>query len=387
MDRRRISMSEIVLGKPLRWDVYDGNNHLLLTKGFVVERPRQVETLLERGRVEGSPLEDGLFIKLVPKRTEKSAKPVEEKEAPSALRLINEAYERLDWLLFNLPEETAAEAEVFKIAELLSLATAINRDVALACILLNQNGDYAVRHCIDTAIVALLVAQSLNNSPGKIRSLVAAALTMNVAMVPVQQALQNKKGALTENEIRIIRRHPYEGFELLQDAGITDPDWLACVLDHHENEDGSGYPRGKSGREITEITKILAIADRYCARVVTRQYRKTLLPNAALRDILLADKKNVDPSLVASFIRELGTYPTGTFVRLVSGEIGVVTGKGATTTMPIVHALVGPRGEPLSFAIRRDTSVEPHCIREVLYEEQAAIRFSMHQLWEDAAKL
>jgi HD-GYP domain-containing protein (c-di-GMP phosphodiesterase class II) len=253
--------------------------------------------------------------------------------------------------------------------------------------LLNQDGDYAVRHCIDTAIVALLVAQSLDSTPGRIRSLVAAALTMNVAMAPVQQTLQDKKGALTENEIRMIKRHPQEGVELLQDAGITDPDWLACVLDHHENEDGSGYPRGKSGREITESTKILAIADRYCARVVKRQYRKTLLPNAALRDILVADKKSIDPSLATAFIRELGTYPTGTFVRLVSGEIGVVTGKGAATTMPIVHALVGPRGEPLSFAIRRDTSVELHCIREVLYEEQAAIRFNMHQLWGDAAKL
>jgi HD-GYP domain-containing protein (c-di-GMP phosphodiesterase class II) len=387
MERRRISMAEIVLGKPLRWDVYDGNNHLLLTKGFVVDRPRQVEVLLERGRVERGLQEEGLFVKLVPKRAEKSARPVEEKEAPSALRLINQAYERLDWLLFNLPEETAAEAEVFEIVELLSLATDINRDVALACILLNQNGDYAVRHGIDTAIVALLAARSLDKSPGQIRSLMAAALTMNVAMVPVQQALQNKKDGLTESEIRVIKRHPQEGVELLQDAGVTDTDWLGCVLDHHENEDGSGYPRGRSGSEITESTKILAIADRYCARVAAREYRKTLLPNAALRDILLVDKKNIDPSLIAGFIRELGTYPAGTFVRLENGEIGVVTGRGATTTMPIVHALVGPRGEPRSFAVRRDTSVDPHGIREVLYEEQAAIRFSMQQLWGDAAKL
>lgn len=388
MSKRRISISEIALGKPLRWDVYDGAERLLLTKGFVVEREEQVLSLLERGSVEYSELEKGLFIKSAPPAPPASnSRRVEEKEPPSALRLINQANQRLGTLLFNLVEEPDAKTKILDIVNMLSLATDINRDVALACILLNQEGDYAVRHCIDTSIVSMLVARSMGKPLEDITSLMAAALTMNIAMLELQQELQRRKSGLTPLETETIKRHPRKGVNMLRHVGVTDPVWLTCVLEHHENEDGSGYPNGKKGDEISEYAKILAVADRYCARVSARDYRKSLLPNAALRDMLLVDKNAIDTSLATIFIREFGTYPTGTFVRLDSGEIGVVTGRGATTTTPIVHALVGVRGEPLAFPIKRDTSVKTHSIAEVLYEEQAAIRFSMQQLWGESAKL
>ncbi|RJF96956.1 hypothetical protein D3870_21585 [Noviherbaspirillum cavernae] len=153
---------------------------------------------------------------------------------------------------------------------------------------------------------------------------------------------------------------------MARQAGITDADWLECVLEHHENEDGSGYPNARPGAATSANAKILAVADRYCASVSTRDYRKSLLPNAAIHNVLLVHKKDVDPALAACFVREFGTYPTGTFVRLENGEIGVVTSRGKTTTTPVVHALVGPRGAPLSFPIRRDTSVPLNAVREVL---------------------
>ena len=61
--------------------------------------------------------------------------------------------------------------------------------------------------------------------------------------------------------------------------------------------------------------------------------------------------------------------------------MGVVSGRGRTTTTPTIHALIGPRGAPLSFPIKRDTSKELHAIRDVLHPEQAAVRVSMQQIW------
>ena len=89
--------------------------------------------------------------------------------------------------------------------------------------------------------------------------------------------------------------------------------------------------------------------------------------------------------LVTLFIRELGTYPIGTFVKLENGEIGVVTSKGATTTTPFVHSLIGPRGAPLTMPIKRDTQKPLHAIREVLHRDQVPIRFTMRQLWGEIA--
>jgi hypothetical protein len=110
-----------------------------------------------------------------------------------------------------------------------------------------------------------------------------------------------------------------------------------------------------------------------------------LLPNAALRDILIGGKTTVDLMLVTLFIRELGTYPIGTFVKLENGEIGVVTSKGPTTTTPYVHCLIGPRGAALSMPIKRDTQKPLHAIREVLHRDQVQIRFNMRQLWGEIA--
>jgi HD-GYP domain-containing protein (c-di-GMP phosphodiesterase class II) len=378
MDQHRINMSDIVIGEALPWDVYDASGHLLLSRGYVVERAHQVEALVERG----------LFVDA--KSIEKKSQPKSAKvqELPSVLRLINLANKRLERLLFNLSNEPDAKDKVLEVAKALIYATKINPDVALACILLNQEaGNYPVRHCIDTALVSLLVATSLKKTPDEILTITAAALTMNVGMLRQQESMQNSAEPLNETDKKLIHDHPQESVKLLQSVGIDNPDWLSYVLQHHENEDGSGYPLGKASHDIPDCAKIISIADRYCARVSGRSYRKSLLPNAALRDILLADKKNIDPALTTCFIRELGIYPTGTFVKLENGEIGVVTGKGETTTTPVVHALIGPRGAPLSFPIKRDTAKQLFSIREVLDEDKAAMRFSMQQLWGDEARL
>jgi HD-GYP domain-containing protein (c-di-GMP phosphodiesterase class II) len=304
----------------------------------------------------------------------------------SVLRLINHAHRKLEQLLFNLDSEADAQRSILGLATELGVAVDANPDVALACILLNQEeGSYAVRHCIDSAVVSLLVARALHAGPRETLTAMTAALTMNVGMLDRQEQLQSRLNAISGHELAQIHGHPQQGVDILRRAGIDDEDWLACVLLHHENEDGSGYPFGKTGDDIPLVAKIVSLADRYCARVSSRSYRKPLLPNEALRDLLLADHKNVDPMLTACFISVLGTYPIGAVVRLASGETGVVYGKGKSSTAPIVHVLRGPQPASSPQPLRRDTGDAAYAIREMLSEEQAGIRFSMQQVWGDAA--
>lgn len=308
-------------------------------------------------------------------------------QPPSVLRQINQAHRRLEKLLFNLDHEPDAQNRILDVARKLTAAVDQNPDIALACILLNQDeGSYAVRHCLDSAVVALLVARALDKSPAETLSIMAAALTMNVGMLQNQEQLQNRLNAISDRELAIIHGHPQTGVNLLQQAGVEDPDWLSCVLLHHENEDGSGYPFGKTGDDIPLHAKIISLADRYCARVSSRNYRKSLLPNEALSDILLVDHNSIDPMLTACFIRVLGIYPTGAVVRLANGEVAVVSGKGKSSTTPIVHALAAPNGMPLLPPSRRDTAGEHYAIREMVSEDKAGIRFTMQQVWGDAAR-
>lgn len=378
MTQRRLNMSDIPVGKPLPWDVHDPNGHLLLRKGYVIERHLQAKALVERGLLAET------FLGASHGLNDAAQRP----ETPSVLRLINRANTRLNRLLFDLRNEPDFPGKLVEIAGLVEFATEVNPDIAIACILLNQQtGLYPVRHCIDTAVLSILIARSMAIASEDIVALTAAALTMNIGMIQHHAQLERKQQTLSDDTIALIRRHPQEGVKILESKGVRDPNWLAYVLSHHENEDGTGYPFGATGKDIPLPAKIISLADRYCACVSARDFRKSTLPNAALRDIFLDGGKSIDPVLAAHFIKELGIYPPGTFVRLINGEIGVVSQKGGRATTPIVHALVGPRGAPLAFPIKRDTAKEMFAIKESLREEQAAIHFSLRQVWGNEASI
>jgi HD-GYP domain-containing protein (c-di-GMP phosphodiesterase class II) len=382
MDQKQLTMSDFLIGQPLPWDVYAEGNKLLLSRGQVIQSKQQLEVLLERG----------LYIDRGAAERVEQAKAKHERPAPrkaetrSALNLINMVHRRLERLLHNLTNEPDVQDKILEVAKVITNAVDINSDIAVASILLNQNAaSYAVRHCVDTAIVALLVARAMKKTPDEIDTIMAAALTMNVGMLNHQNLLEVKQEPLTEKETDIIKKHPQESVSLLREAGITHAEWLSFVLLHHENEDGSGYPEHKGGNDIPQNARILAMADRYCAAVVHRKYRKTLMPNASLRDVLMAGGKPSDPMLAAYFIRELGTYPPGTFVRLQNEEIAVITRRATADMPPGVHAFIGPRNSALSIPLQRETVKKAFAIREPVPSEQVTLRFSMQQLWGEEA--
>lgn len=378
MSTRRIGMSDIIIGQPLLWDVYGSDGSLLLRKGFIVSNTGQVASLIERGLFanterssEGS-LRDG--------------KPVEKaSESPSVVRMVNSARTELRRILYKLSTEANAQTQILALARQVGSAVFMSPDIALGGILLNQEDTYGIRHSVDTAMVALLIARALKKPQEEMLLLAAAALTMNLGMLRQQERLQEKSEALTADEQELIMQHPEAAVSMLRAAGIDKEDWLSWVLHHHESEDGSGYPGKKAGADIPQNAKIISVADRYCARICPRNYRKSMLPNAALRDILMESKSKMDPMLVTIFIRELGAYPIGTFVRLENGEVGVVSAKGATTTTPFVHALLGPRGVALTVPLKRDT--QKIAIREVMHREQVPVKFTMRHLWGDIARV
>jgi HD-GYP domain-containing protein (c-di-GMP phosphodiesterase class II) len=379
MGNRRIAISDIVIGQPLQWDVYGSDGGLLLRKGNVITSSNQVSTLIERGLFADMEGADGATRdkKSVPKQV----------EIPSVVRMINDVRTDLRTLSYNITNEPDANNKLLALAKKVAMATYMDSDVALGCILLSQEESYSVRHCVDSAVVSVLVARALKKPADEVILLSAAALTMNLSMLRQQERLQDKSDALSSEEQLSISQHPEASVNQLRAAGVTNEEWLSWVMHHHENEDGSGYPGNKKGVETPQNAKIISIADRYCARVCARSYRKSMLPNAALRDILISGKTTIDPMLVMLFIRELGTYPIGSFVKLENGEIGVVTSKGATTTTPYVHSLIGPRGAPLAMPIKRDTQKTLQAIREVLHRDQVPVRFTMRQLWGEVASL
>jgi HD-GYP domain-containing protein (c-di-GMP phosphodiesterase class II) len=307
---------------------------------------------------------------------------------PSVLHTLNEVNRRLEKLLAQMRNEQNADIDIRVIVRDLQAAVELDADVALACIFLNQiAGTYAVRHCIETAIVVLVVARVLHKPESEIQSLMAAALTMNVGMLREHDSFQRKPGALDPQEMAIVRRHPESSAELLKNAGVEDEEWISCVLMHHENGDGSGYPGGKTWDEITQNARLLSLADRYCARVSARNYRCSLLPDAALAKLAGDGAADSDPMLAAAFRQMLGPYPPGCLVKLENGETGVIAHRDIASGLLEIHCLRDAAGRGLPQAVQRRSSDSGCGIALALSEDEADLRFGMKQVWGALAAL
>lgn len=363
---RRIEPSDLIPGAPLPCDLYGAEAAgapLLLRKGQCLPAPAQLAVLLRAG----------LFAD--------AAAP------PSVLRLLNEIELRLEALLAGLPHDSGAEHALRALAGALHDALAQDADIALACLFLNQiRGPYAVRHSVETALLAALLARALGMPAPDVLIVTGAALSMNVGMLSQHEHFQRHGAALTPREAELVRRHPADGARLLRCAGIDNEEWLSCVMLHHARGDGDGYP---AGAPIPYNARLIGLADRYCARVSARNYRRSLPPDQALRTLRDEAGDAADTALADQLARQIGAYPPGCLVRLCNGETGVVTRRAAPI---LVHALRDPAGLPYPadtapFAALRDTGAPGLAIAAALHEDQAGVRFGMRQVWGERACL
>src|SRR5208282_4328338 len=190
-----------------------------------------------------------------------------------------EAYERLDNIFTGNPSEENFPSRIMGIGELLQQSYEQDANKLLGALLLCEDGKYPVRHSIYTALICEVILQALGWDREERLSTLAAALTMNIAMMDLQEMLHSQKEPLGEQQKQEIHNHPRRGFDMLREFGVTDRVWLDAVLNHHERLDGSGYTRGLKGEAVSMPARVVAIGDLYCAQISSRTYLESMLPN------------------------------------------------------------------------------------------------------------
>jgi HD-GYP domain-containing protein (c-di-GMP phosphodiesterase class II) len=374
MNKRRIAADEIGIGTVLPWDAYDEHGRLLLRKGLVVSTSTQIEGLIDRG----------LFVD-VQKR--ERATPVVQESTPSTVASILEARRRLQLVCAGDGAKADFVQQILGIHRLLAAACQLNQDAALATALWQREGRYSIRHSIDVAVACQVIGSTLKMEEDELQSTVAAALTMNISVLQLQDSLQAQREPLTPEQHAVIQNHPEASAAVLREHGVTDEFWLQAVLSHHEAIDGSGYKHGRSGDQIPVPAQLVSLADIYCARISSRSYRPALRPNAALRKLFLDQGKKVRDGLASQFIKAIGVFPPGTPVRLENGEIAVVTERGENASQPVVSSIIGPRGMPLAAPVKRDTGRPTYGVREVVDWSDVGAMPPMQTLWGKHAAL
>jgi putative nucleotidyltransferase with HDIG domain len=129
------------------------------------------------------------------------------------------------------------------------------------------------RHCLFVTGFAVAFAQHLGMREDDQRRLTRAALLHDVGKAFIPVAILDKPGKLTAEEMGIIRQHPRLGYDVLAAEGGFPPEMLDVVLHHHELLDGTGYPHGLCGDQISDIVRLTTIVDIHAALVEKRAYR------------------------------------------------------------------------------------------------------------------
>jgi len=228
--------------------------------------------------------------------------------------------------------------------------------------------DYTYMHSVAVCAMMVALAKQLGLDDAQTRSCGMAGLLHDLGKVAMPTDVLNKPGKLTDVEYAVMQTHPTEGFKMLNASPNVDVVAQDVVLHHHEKMDGSGYPEGLKGDEISLYAKMGAVCDVYDAITSNRPYKTGWDPAESLRK-MAEWTGHFDKKVFQAFVKSMGIYPVGSLVRLTSGRIGVVTEQSARSlTTPMVKVFYssksGMRVVPYLVDLSRPESMEKILQRE-----------------------
>ncbi len=357
--------NRILLDRPLPFNVRDADRTLLLARGQQLQSQAQLDALLQRGCIVDlaeltQSREDVLkapraqLARLWADSMNAVAQAIRHSARPGFRETLNHAAEPVLALIERDPD--------------LAIFQVLRHDA-------NADQQYGARRSLHCAITSQLVAQRLGWATEDAERAFKVALTMNISMLELQGQLSRQRTPPTPEQRQALQTHPMRSVQTLELAGVTDADWLQAVLQHHEHEDGSGYPSGRS--DVADLASLARRADVYTAKLASRSHRDAVAADIAGRQIFMEDPGH---PMTAALVKEFGIYPPGCHVRLVSGELAIVVSRGGSITTPIVACLSNARGAPLAAPLRRDTAHKAYAVESVVGERSVTVRPTLEQL-------
>jgi putative nucleotidyltransferase with HDIG domain len=248
-----------------------------------------------------------------------------QQELPAARRIYSETVGFAKQFISEIRRDrmpSLAESEQFVETVLGSVIR--NESALLSLFKLRSFDEYTYTHCVNVAILSLIFGRYMGLSTAELRRLGIAAIFHDIGKERVPKNVLKKPGRLTREEFEIIKRHPLDGCAILQGQGGFSEEILRPIREHHEKFNGSGYPQRLSGDEIAAASTMISLADIYDALTSDRVYKKSFVLQRSLQIIYAMRGEGIRTEFVEHFIKCLGVYPVGSFVRLSNGMYGVI---------------------------------------------------------------
>ena len=350
----RSLLPEMLIGRT----VYDGDSEDVLVEGGTVLDKETIKLLKKKGIASVYVDEDSIIAAVHKEKANKAEKAAVIGDGPAPEREIklDNKYEEDYRYVYGEMEKLFAEAAetgklnmsilqgVMSSGRLRDLykegATAVSMMYSM-----NQEGNYNLHHCVHLAILGGLMAKWMGLVGIDRQNMVLAGLFLDIGKQMVPKELLEKKGLLTEEEFDILKNHVVESFKIVENSELEGrTDLMNGIIQHHERDDGSGYPSGLKGDEITTFGKVLAILDCYDAMASSRSYAAKRSPFEVFK-VLYADVLDgkLDSEYAVLFMRKMNAALNGCWLRLSDGSAVriVYVDESRVTAMPVIQLADG----------------------------------------------
>ena len=235
-----------------------------------------------------------------------------------------------------------------------------NKNALVSLARIKNKDEYTYLHSLAVAALCISFGEHLNMESAQLKELGIGGLLHDIGKVKVPLEVLNKPAVLDEKEFEIMKTHVAHGCCILQETTGIDENAICVTRHHHERLDGSGYPDGLKGDQISRFGQIAAIVDIYDALSSERCYKSALPPTVALKKLFEWTDSYLDRKLVEQFVLHMGVYPVGTMVQLRSGFIGVVVEQGERSLLdPVVRAVYDTKRHKLVTPFEINLSSRP----------------------------
>jgi len=233
------------------------------------------------------------------------------------------AMESLARLYANLDDIDSLTKGIIQIGEKVCSIINDSKSLSLNLSKLKVCDEYTYRHSVDVGTMAAILAKALGESDSFVKDITVVGLLHDIGKEEIPNEILNKPGKLTATEFELIKTHPVRGYRLLAKSPDLTEEMRQAILNHHENIDGSGYPRNLSGDQIGKMAQIISIVDVYDALVTARPYKRAYAPAEAI-EIMFTMSNKFNLKYFKAFLTIVNIYPNGSTIKLSNGEEGVV---------------------------------------------------------------
>ncbi len=208
--------------------------------------------------------------------------------------------------------------------------------------------DYVLAHLASVGVLALRIGADLGYDRAQLADLGLAALLFDVGFWQLPERLLGRGDSLGADEQQAYESHSRLGSEIVRRACAERAGVIEAVLQHHEREQGQGYPQGLPGSAIHPHAKVIGLADTYVRLTSPKPPQPRREPHEAIREIVRSKHDSFPSAMIKALLSEISVFPPRTLVRLNTGEVGRVIAVNRDHPLrPRIEVIADGRGDRL----------------------------------------